>query len=532
MHGPVRLLLFVFAAMALALPVPAAWAHAQLLTTVPAEGSVLDLAPESATLAFNEPVNPLAIRLVRPDGQQQDLTASVAGGARLLVPLPAAGQGTHVLSWRVVSADGHPIGGALVFSVGAATGTGAIVPITDPAATWALWLGKALMFAALGFGIGGAVFSAMAELPGRARTLSLALSIAGIVIAPATLGLQGLDALGLPLAGLGDLATWSAGLATSYGATVAVVTIAFAVSASALAMPPGRFAAAIGVLSGTLAALSLALSGHASAAEPQWLTRPAVFLHLGGILFWIGALPPLFFLLGERSARSDRALAGFSRYIPLAVAALLLSGLTLAFIQMGPPGPPWLAPYGIILAAKLALLIVLFGLALWNRLALTGPSLSGDSTARRRLRLAILAEVFIALAIVGLVAGWRFTPPPRALAATPEPSVTAAEPLLLHLMDDRIMAMVSVAPGAPGPVEIEIQLSDFEGMPVEAQEISVTLASPALGIEPLKAAAQPSETGWGADGLIIPLAGTWSLRLDIRLSRFDLTKLETEMDIP
>ena len=28
-------------------------------------------------------------------------------------------RGTHVLSWRVISADGHPVGGSVMFSVGA-----------------------------------------------------------------------------------------------------------------------------------------------------------------------------------------------------------------------------------------------------------------------------------------------------------------------------------------------------------------------------------------------------------------------------
>ena len=39
--------------------------------------------------------------------------------------------------------------------------------------------------------------------------------------------------------------------------------------------------------------LSLASSGHAASASPQWLTRPSMFLHGVGVAFWVGALAPL-----------------------------------------------------------------------------------------------------------------------------------------------------------------------------------------------------------------------------------------------
>jgi copper transport protein len=33
---------------------------------------------------------------------------------------------------------------------------------------------------------------------------------------------------------------------------------------------------------------ALALSGHASNAAPQWLTRPSVFVHVVCVTFWVG----------------------------------------------------------------------------------------------------------------------------------------------------------------------------------------------------------------------------------------------------
>lgn len=367
-------------------------------------------------------------------------------------------------------------------------------------------------------------------MPRPARRAALLLAVAGLLIAPATLGLQGLDALGLPLGALFDPAAWTAALATSYGATAIVAGIACLAALGALSTPARRDAIVLRLLGGGLAALSLALSGHASTAAPQWLTRPAVFLHAGGVLFWVGGLLPLCLPLRYPTQAADQALARFSRTIPYAVAALLLSGVTLAAIQLGWPGPQWLTGYSVILAAKLALLVGLFGLAWWNRHWLTGPALAGDPGARRRLRRSIVAEMAIVLLILGLVAGWRFTPPPRALAAAPVP-VAAAEPMLLHLMDDSTMAMAAIRPATPGPVQLDIALTDIEGVPKEVQAVAVTILSPTLGIEPIRREAVRTETGWRVTGLTLPVAGTWRLELDIRVSRFELSKLQAEFSV-
>ncbi|KKC35821.1 hypothetical protein WH87_14685 [Devosia epidermidihirudinis] len=529
---PLALLRLLLCTLLLACAPQQAWAHAQLFATSPVEGAVLDGAPNVVSLEFNEPVTPLAVKLIGADGTALDVLDQTSGGASVVVSLPETiGEGTQVLSWRVVSTDGHPIGGSLVFSIGHATGSADLIPASDPTVIWLLWASKALFFVALLVGVGGAVFRSIADVPRQARRVSVGLSIVGVLLVPATLGLQGLDALGLTLSSLFDSNVWRAGWSTSYGATAFVAGLAFAVSLPALLLRSGRNVSIVGLAAGALAALSLSLSGHASAAEPQWLTRPAVFLHITGILIWIGALLPLWILLREKSDISDRALASFSRVIPFAVAPLMLSGLVLAGIQMGAPGPQWLSPYGFILGAKLTLLIAPFALALANRLWLTRPALAGETRARLGLRRSIATEALIVLVILGLVAGWRFTPPPRALAEISEPVVTA-EPIMTHLMDDTMMAMVTISPGSAGPVRLDITLTDFDGEEVAAQSMTVTLSAPDLGIEPFKREAVQTDDGWLIDAITIPLAGAWLIDMDVRVSRFLLKKLRGEELIP
>lgn len=511
--------------------VPSVFAHAQLLSTVPPANALVEIAPDTVELRFNEPVSPLTAKVIAADGRTVDLTDAAVGGETVSISLPKdLPRGTQVLSWRVVSTDGHPIGGTLIFSIGEVTGATAPEITSDRTVSVLLWLSKALLFVALFGGVGGALFGAVAASPPAATRVALGLSVAGLVLAPMTLGLQGLDALGLSLTSVLGANVWSTALSTSYGPTVVALLLAFLLAAASL-QGRGRVSAAAALLAGIVGAAALALSGHASAAAPQWVTRPAVFLHIAGVLFWVGALLPLWLLMRSPSNDADKALAAFSRIIPLAVAPLVISGLTLAFVQMGPPGESWLTPYAGILATKLVLLVVLFGLALWNRRKLTGPALKGDALARYRLRRSIGVEMIIVIVILGLVAAWRFTPPPRALADVAAAAVPS-EPIMEHLIDGKTMVMLTLTPGAVGPVAAEIFVADLEHAPKEAQAVSLSLSSPQLGIEPIKHEAVAKDGIWLIDGLIIPTAGTWHFEVEVRLSRFELARPGADIAIP
>ncbi|WP_326796976.1 copper resistance protein CopC/CopD [Streptomyces sp. NBC_01808] len=102
---------------------PAA-AHAALTGTDPAEGSVVQEAPQAVTLDFSEGVQLAddAIRVLDPDGN--DVTkggaAHVDGNAKTATAAlrPGLPDGTFTVVWKTVSADSHPISGAFTFSVG------------------------------------------------------------------------------------------------------------------------------------------------------------------------------------------------------------------------------------------------------------------------------------------------------------------------------------------------------------------------------------------------------------------------------
>jgi copper transport protein len=389
----------------------AAQAHATLVSSDPADGAVIPAAPSWSVLTFNEPVSPLVLRLVAPDGASVPITASIERESSLVASLPVGlHHGTYALSWRVVSLDGHPVGGTVVFSVGAASAAPSVFARSalNSTVAGALWALKVVFYTGLFFGIGGSFFLAwIAPGVGSGRTMVSGALVCGLVATVALIGLQGADALELPLAGLASGETWRVGFETSFGMTAVV-----AMSAGLLAK--GRHARRLSFLGMTIAGISLALSGHASTAVPQWLTRPAVFVHTTSVLFWVGSLAPLAMIM--RGEAHEDVLARFSKIIPWAVTALVLSGLVLAIIQVANPAALILTSYGRVLAAKLAMVAFILALAAWNRFRLTSPDMSRAPGAGRRLARSIVVETAAVLVILGLVAGWRFTPPPRSLA--------------------------------------------------------------------------------------------------------------------
>ena len=522
-----RMLVLALITLVLIVPAGRALAHAALVAAVPADGAVVAKAPGAFSLRFSEPVSPLVLRLVRPDGSSTLLDRFALNDATLDIAAPAdLGEGTHVPSWRVISEDGHPVGGSVVFSIGAPSAGGGAPPQQAPdlALDSAIWALRTLVYIGLFLGAGGAFFIAF-NGGRRAAPIVRAAAWAGLAAAPLSVGLLGVDALALPLSSLAAPIAWQTGWSTSYGTTGLLAAGALVLALLSLALS-NRAACILAALSLVGVGLALAASGHASAANPQWLTRPAVFLHAVGIAFWAGALIPLAAALRERDDASSLVLPRFSRAIPFAVAPLAAAGVALAVVQVETPSALWTTAYGRVLLAKLVLLALLFALAVLNRLLLTAPAERDDPCARTWLRRSIAAELVLVLAIFGTAALWRFTPPPRALAEA------AAEPASIHIHAADAMADLSLTPGHVGTVAAAISVMTGDFGPLDAKELTLVLANPAAGIEPIRRkAVKGADAVWRIDALAIPIAGRWQVRIDILIDDFRIAKLEDAIDI-
>ncbi len=99
-------------------PVGSARAHSELRRSVPAPGAVLVQAPARIELVFNERVQLTALRLHRSGGEEVVLPRRTLRAADSeMIALPPLAAGDYRVEWRIISADGHPAGGAIPFRI-------------------------------------------------------------------------------------------------------------------------------------------------------------------------------------------------------------------------------------------------------------------------------------------------------------------------------------------------------------------------------------------------------------------------------
>src|SRR4029077_16663909 len=158
------------------------------------------------------------------------------------------------------------------------------------------------------------------------------------------------------------------------------------------------------------------------------------------------------------------------------------TGLWLAFIQLGRLDALWSTAYGQVLCCKLSAVLGLIALAAANRYWLVPRALAQGTGAARTLGRSIAAEFALTLVIVALVALWRFTPPPRALAI--------AAPISFHIHGETAMADIAIVHPRGAPGSARVLVLDGEFRPLAAKEVTLVLANPSAGIEPLRRRAE------------------------------------------
>ncbi|TBO57953.1 hypothetical protein EYS09_20005 [Streptomyces kasugaensis] len=391
--------------------VPAA-AHAALTGSTPAQGSVVDRAPEQVSLTFSEGVamGDDSIRVLDPKGRRVDRgklrdlcsgdTVKYAAG----LP-PGLADGTYTVAWQAVSADSHPVSGAFTFSVGAPSETTAAVPEQEAGGglVGALY-GVARYLAYAGFVLlaGGAVF-VLACRPAAAGVRSVQrLIVQGwAVLTGSTVAML---LLRTPYTGSGELAdVFDLGglrqvLETKPGVALVSRLLLLAAAALFVAVLFGAYARAQGAGSGapdpgstapaedgrrrTDLTLGLAIGGvivavglaatwamaeHASTGLQPGIAMPVDVLHLLAVAGWLGGLAALVVSLYWGPAVERTAVRRFSRLAFCSVLVLVATGIYQSWRQVG----TWRAltdtTYGQLLLLKTGLVVLLVGIAWTSR---------------------------------------------------------------------------------------------------------------------------------------------------------------------
>ena len=531
------LVVLAAAAYAVLLGISPAQAHASLIGTNPEEGAVLEQAPETITFTFDEAVTLPPAGVTVYDAKGEEVTSeSTASGTEMQVALAEAsslGDGTYVVAWRAVSADGHPISGSLTFAVGAPSLSVAPPPSTEPSRATAVIHGalQFLQYAALLLVVGLVWFRAVIvgehRIPDRATArvqrvevlAGMVAVIALVALAPASGALQSES-------GPGAILTFDAWSPASVGkewlsALVGIVGIA---AALALRERP-RLAAAAGLV----AICSPALVGHSRAVVPAWLVTATDVIHLVAGALWFGGLVGLALtlpLITRRGTVAAEIVTRFSTLAAASLAALAVSGVLMGWRILGSWDNLLNSTYGTLLMTKIALVVAVAVMAAGNRLLVlprVRQAAGHDDTveAGSMLRRAVLMEAGVLVVVLG-VTGFLVDQPPQAGAGstgTGSATVAQTNTQAAELGDDhRVYA--TLTPAGPGPNVLRLQIQDAAGEPVEAAAVPTAKLRSGdvdLGSLALKTVAAGT---WEAD-VVLPKGGVWEATVGLRLGEFE-----------
>ncbi|WP_275001471.1 CopD family protein [Promicromonospora iranensis] len=520
-------------------PVSHAAAHATLVRTDPAQGAVLDTAPERITFSFNESVIgvPAGIKVFDATGAEVASSASVRA-SELFVDLDGeVPDGTLVIVWRLVSEDGHPIGGSLSFAVGAPSEVVDVPSADADAGTDApvlLGLVRGLGYVGLLVAAGVAAFTVL-FLPrdrgtdrSRARLRTAARLAAGV----AALGwglavpLVALYQLGLPAAAVLDGSTWSSLAPAEYAVPAAVVAgLALAAGSLPASAAPGRTRTALILAGCFLAVTAPAFTGHTRAATPEALVVGVDVLHLAAGSLWLGGLVALALVLGDL-ARGDAGavvLGRFSTWAAGLLAVLVVAGTFLAWRIAGSWDALLDSGYGALLLVKVLAALVAVAIAAWNRFSLlprlrTAPRGRDRGTPATLLVRTVLAEAGVLVLVLG-VTGFLVDRSPETDAgatAVEGAGESVQEPVQLG----HISAEIALDPPAVGPATLTITMTDAAGEVAEGYEAPrLSLKSDDVDLGEVRLASLGP--GVYAGDVVLPTGGEWEAQVSLRTTEFD-----------
>jgi copper transport protein len=501
-------------------------AHANLQSSSPVPDETVEVGPGTVSLIFDEAVNVSlgGVQVLSPNGERADRgrTASEANETILRAPVDAVERGTYTVSWRVVSADGHPLSGSYLFHVGEQTGGIAGVDDSDSvlakalsvAFRWLAYAGSLLAVGTLALSTFG--FRGIAPVPKRAYVLLVTSSLA---VAVGSIGLLVVEVMRSSGRGLVDALNIvpDAVINVRFAQLEALrgLSSAYAALGWALMLKRSRLSAtAYAAGAATVVAFFVpSVAGHAWTATPAVLAVFVDALHLSVVALWAGGLGALLFLFPGGNAGAKLA-QRFSRSTLVVVVVVGITGSISAWLQLQSLGALTGSTYGQLLIAKVAVvgILVLIGYSSRKRL---GVLVERTSSVIAKLR----ASGIVALAVVALTAVLVQTAPP-AFKQSESFSATA------ETADGSVAVVLDPAQVGSNIFHVYFQR---DGLPVAVDAAELAIAS---GDTPLRRVhltpVTPSHLS--ALNLLIPTKGVWKFQVtEVRNGKATTTKFEVDI---
>ena len=445
-------------------------AHAVLDNSVPTSGATLEDTPLQIVLDFDESVESSLgyIKLFSSSGKRVQLPAVKADASDAsivrVVP-PTLAQDSYVAVYRVISADGHPVEGAITFRVGAGAVSNLASVIetalqdseTSNAVKVAMALMRFISYIAISIVLAGIFFLLGSDAPrkGLNRAVVLAGSVLGLSTALLYL-LHGMNASGGTWGQIANVGVVKDVFATQVGESLfARIVVSFL-----LVSVVTRWGKFVAVFAFATLPFTYAFAGHAAVDSPAALTIALLALHVAAVGVWCGGLILLMFV---KDIRTTPIVEWFSQRAAILIAVVVATGVVQALLLMDGIGNLTKTSYGKALIAKVCVVgIMLICAAIVRRRFYE----SGVS----RLRAVLCAEVVVGLVVLSITSGM--------VAASPRPTVSNA-PFSTALVQGDVIANITISPPRVGESEMHVIVSPPNGSldPVLAIKARFSLVS-------------------------------------------------------
>jgi copper transport protein len=535
-----------------------AFAHASFEGSSPAPGSQVPVSPKQVVLQWSEPVTVERGAINVYDAKAKKVDVGKYGrqngnASTVTVPLPKLPSGTYAVTWRVISADSHPVQGAFTFAVGNVVinsqtntlaqqllakqgGHNDVVGATYAVVRFLAFVALALLVGVTAFVV--AIFPEGWNSP-RVRRLVWSGWWLALVTAFLGIGLQGAYASGGGIGDAIDGTTIGDVLDTRFGkawvARIVLLLLAIPVLRALPRLKSRRqpvvyVAAAMGVA----LMVTPGVGGHASTGRWTGLALPADVLHLLAMAVWFGGL----LVLAIEVLRSDDvdaiepAIDRFSRLALVAVSVIILTGSFQALRQVEHWNNLLHTNYGRLLLVKLGAFaavlvvasasrdIVRYEIRRAGRAQLSplpagpgamraAPDLPDPDDTVHRLRSAVWYEVAFAVFILAV----------SALLVNAAPaSGTGAKAYIATLTTENpnVSYDVEITPARVGLNQLHLSAVKPDGELVPLVGITVTIANPGKNVAPINVRLLKIGTGghYTSAGMSIPFPGKW--RIDVK----------------
>jgi len=546
-------------------------AHANLVSSDPPAGALLQAAPKALVLEFSEELDPSFSRVQLYNSKNQIVNPGpgVVDPAFPLIMRLALGdlpKDSYTAIWRSRSAaDGHITEGVVPFGIGVAATSASLIPapgapdpaletppISDSAARWLMLVMLALAFGGLPFGLlvwrpamrrarldAADSVAADAAMTSMIRSLVLVGGSLFLLASVFFLVVQAADAAGVPFfQALGAPVVQLLG-GRSGQLILARMALTLLIGVLAWRLPPAEHGPAWPwwgalVLTGVIV-LTFSLSAHGAAeAQGAAIAVALDWLHVSAMLAWIGGLLPLAFAIRTARRLPERALPlavlipRFSWLAFPCVIILMLTGLYSYLLHINQLDLLAATTYGRALLVKIGLFALLFLLGAVNlgllsrRLRTSGNRLAGAFSRTVRTELVLGMVLLLAVGAMTSVA----------------PSKTAWEQherlgLAQEAKEGDVGLTLRVAPAQIGDNEWAVDVTDLRpGAQSAPAKVLLRFDMQGMTMGKLQTETQKANNErYTARGSFTSMGGRWDVEVVLRRAGFDDVRHTFVMDI-